>query len=155
MTSHYRVPAGLLVKAVPAEGRLAEEQRILRERFPGFSLAAGGGDLFGTAKGSLTTFANISYAVRIELPRRYPFAVPEVYPDGWTPRDNPHMFGNNRICIMRSGQWVDYMSVAFAVTKVALWLNKYEVWREKRVWPGAEQHLHGPIYRIRKKYHGL
>jgi hypothetical protein len=42
------------------------------------------------------------------------------------------------------------MSVAFLVAKSALWLNKYEIFLDKAIWPGAEQHQHGPVYRFRK-----
>jgi hypothetical protein len=41
---------------------------------------------------------------------------------------------------MRSDQWRRHFTVALVVTKTAIWLNKYELWkRNGRAWPGLGQ----------------
>jgi len=143
----FAVTRGLLVGPTP-QGRYAEERRILAEHFPGFSQT--GPQQAGVAAGRLTTFANQSYMLRIVLPADYPNTLPAIVPDGWKPMKNPHIYTNGNMCVMKPNQWHAFMSIAFLVAKSALWLNKYEIFVDRAIWPGAEQHPHGPIYRLRK-----
>lgn len=151
----FRVTASLLVRATSQKkgGRLGEEKRILAQHFPEFSIKSDT-EFFAVGSGAISTFAGRRYELRVVLPAGYPHKCPLVYPDGWKPQRNPHLIGD-RLCIMRDSQWQSFMSVAFVVAKSALWLNKYEIYLDKRVWPGAEQHQHGVIYQMRKLYHGL
>lgn len=152
----YKVNRGLLVGSAP-QGRFAEERRILAAYFPGFTLHQSYGDSnsAGNATGRLKTFAHRSYALRILLPADYPDDPPAIIPDGWTPNKNPHLYVNGNICVMRPEQWHPFMSVAFLVGRSAIWLNKYEIYIDKGIWPGAEQHTHGRIYNVRKWWHEL
>lgn len=149
----FRLNRSLLVG--PASDRMAEERRILAEHFPGFSLwESHETDEYAVAAGRLSTFTGRRYALRIVLPAAYPHGLPKIIPDGWKPNSNPHMIGGG-LCVMKSSQWQSYMSVAFIVAKSALWLNKYEIYVDKGIWPGAEQHIRGPVYKARKWWHGL
>lgn len=138
-----------------ADDRLGEERRILDLHFPGFVLreVAAPGEL-AEATGSLSTFTRRAYDLRILLSAQYPHRLPRILPHGWRPESNPHLIGGG-LCVMRESQWQSFMSVAFIVAKAALWLNKYEIFLDKRVWPGAEQHFHGPLYRLKKWLHDL
>lgn len=149
-----KVNSALLVGPTP-HGRFAEERRILGSYFGGFTLRETSGDISGVATGRLKTFTEQSYALRVELPQNYPDSIPRIIPDGWTPQHNPHIYTDDTICVMKSSQWQPFMSVAFLVAKSAIWLNKYEIYLDRAIWPGAEQHTHGLIYNARKIWHGL
>jgi len=150
----FQVTRSLLVGSTSG-GRLAAERKILADHFPQFTLAeSAAAGVYAVATGKLSTFAGRSYRLRITLPSAYPHALPKINPDGWTPRHNPHVIGGG-LCVMRSSQWNSFMSVAFVVAKSALWLNKYEVFLDKGIWPGPEQHFHGPVYNLKKWWHDL
>lgn len=152
-----RLTRGLLVGPGAQVDRLAEERRILGKYFPEFSIEPPGGrskDL-AEAKGTLTTFASNSYALRIVLPAKYPHKMPSVQADNWKPERNAHLVNGKYLCVMRSAQWQSFMSAAFVVAKAAIWLNKYEIWIDKHIWPGAEQHKRGPIYMKKKRRYEL
>lgn len=151
----FRVTRALLVGPTRPENRLPEERRILAEHFPSFRLTeVSAPDQCAAVTGRLSTFAGKSYAIRVVLHKNYPHELPHVLPDGWTPRRNVHTLGK-RLCVMRDSQWQAYMSVAFLVSKTALWLNKYEVFLGKGVWPGPEQHEHGTLYNMKKWWYDL
>jgi hypothetical protein len=152
----FAVSRSLLVGPTP-NGRFAEEGRILVEHFPGFALLQVGEDAFGVASGRLSTFASRSYGLHIVLLDGYPNVLPVILPDGWTPKENPHIYTAGNLCVMKSSQWRPFMSVAFLVAKTALWLNKYEIFLAKAIWPGADQHpySYGPMYKIKKRFYGL
>ncbi|WP_214407871.1 hypothetical protein [Pseudonocardia lacus] len=151
----YRVPRSLLVSEIGPDGRLAAERRILTKHFPQFRLdeSRNQGEL-AAAAGSLTTFTGKRYTIKIVLGNRYPHELPAVTTPGWTPQRNPHMIGGT-LCVMKSTQWHSLMSIAFIVAKSALWLNKYEIFLDRKIWPGPEQHVHGPIYTFRKRLNDL
>lgn len=150
----FKVTRSLLV-ASTSGGRIATERKILADHFPQFTLAeSAAADTYAVATGQLSTFVGRSYGLRIILPSKYPHELPSIDPDGWTPRHNPHLIGSE-LCVMRSNQWRSFMSVAFVVAKSALWLNKYEVFLSKGIWPGPEQHFHGPLYNLKKWWHDL
>ncbi|MCX5204125.1 hypothetical protein OG897_22070 [Streptomyces sp. NBC_00237] len=154
MNAEFKVPRSLLITT--AVDRLAVEARILDLHFEGWSVRRGSpnGDL-GVAQGTLAVrFAGSTYPLKIVMSASYPHKLPQVLPDGWTPRPNPHLIGGG-LCVMKESQWHSFMSVAFVVAKTALWLNKYEIYLDKRIWPGGEQHSHGPIYNLRKIWHEL
>lgn len=148
----FRVTRSLLVSATP-DGRLAAEKKILAAHFPQFTLSTRT-DAFAVARGQLETFTGRKYRIEITADSSYPHSLPEIHPVGWTLRPNPHIIRGG-LCVMRANQWASFMSVAFLVAKSALWLNKYEVFLDKGIWPGPEQHEHGPIYKVRKWWHEL
>ena len=92
------------------------------------------------AEGALDTQCANTYGIRIEL-SNYPYALPRVYPKGWTIHPEvAHRFNDGSICIMRSDQWRKHFTLALVVAKTAIWLNKYEIWkRNGHRWPGLEQ----------------
>jgi ubiquitin-protein ligase len=151
-----RIPAGLLASTSGGEARFAEERQRLSTYFRRFSLSREYGDgNWAVASGRLTTFVERSYQIRIDLPRGYPHACPVIAPIGWQPIKNPHLYQDGTICVMMPAQWTSFMTCAFMVAKTAIWLNKYEIWLDKRIWPGNEQHSHGVFYGLRKMWHGL
>jgi ubiquitin-protein ligase len=151
----FRITRGLLAGADGAGGRLATEKRILADHFPQFTLSErDSADAFAVATGSLETFTGKSYRLRIVLAKSFPHSLPTIQPSGWVPRTNPHLIRGG-LCVMTSSQWTSFMSTAFIVAKSALWLNKYEVFLDRGIWPGPEQHSHGPIYNVRKRWHEL
>lgn len=150
----FRVSRSLLVGSTPAD-RLAVEREILANHFPQFTLRSSrAARVYAVATGQLSTFAARRYRIEITLSSNYPHKLPTINPIDWTPRKNPHLI-NGGLCVMRANQWRSFMSVAFLVAKSALWLNKYEVFLDKGVWPGPEQHIHGPVYSLRKWWHEL
>lgn len=92
------------------------------------------------AAGTLDTQYNNTYGIRIEL-SNYPHALPKVYPKGWVIHPEiTHRFNDGSLCIMRSDQWRKHFTIALVVAKMAIWLNKYEIWkRNGHRWPGLEQ----------------
>ncbi|MEV4806316.1 hypothetical protein AB0K18_40510 [Nonomuraea sp. NPDC049421] len=154
----YKVTRSLLLSGAPArkQERLAEEARVLDEHFPSWRLYwKDEQNTMGIAVGTLQVdFAGHEYGLQIILPSTYPHALPEILPHGWIPSPNPHLIGDG-LCVMRSNQWHSYMTIAFLVAKTALWLNKYEIYINRGIWPGAEQHPHGLIYRTKKWLNGL
>ena len=107
--------------------------------FPAFALLGRNG-MITAAEGTVDTQYDNSYRVRIEL-TNYPYALPKVYPVGWSIHPEClHKFNDGSICIMRSRQWYKHFTIALVVTKTAIWLNKYELWkRNGHWWPGLEQ----------------
>ncbi|WP_230194527.1 ubiquitin-conjugating enzyme E2 [Streptomyces sp. NBC_00080] len=136
-----KVTRSLVIGADPVGGRLAEERRILALHFPGFVLdsTTARAGTWAVARGPLRTFAGTRYDIRIDLPDGYPHSLPRVWPHGWTPVKNPHMYADGTICVMRRRQWSSFFSAAAVVAKAAIWLNKYEIWVERQVWPGPQQ----------------
>lgn len=136
--------------------RMTKERVILERYFPQFVLRQDlspsllGQGITTTARGTLTTFASQSREVELRTTSAYPDDVPTAHAIGWTPVTNPHIYTDMSLCLMRSPQWIPQYSLAFAVAKTALWLNKYEFWIDQKIWPGNEQHIHGPLYSFRK-----
>lgn len=154
MTYEFRFPASMMIEA--GNDRLKEEARVLNRHFQGWTVRRGSsaGD-FGIVRGTLAVdFARSAYQFEIVLPPGYPHKLPRVVPVGWVPRSNPHII-NGGLCVMKETQWHSFMSAAFLVAKSALWINKYEIYLDKGIWPGGEQHDHGLGYKARKWWHGL
>ncbi len=107
--------------------------------FPSFTFVGYGSQITG-AEGTLDTQYNNTYAIRIEIPN-YPYSLPKVSLKDRKPHpDAPHKFSDGSLCIMRSSQWRTHFTVALVVTKTAIWLGKYELWkRNGHYWPGLEQ----------------
>jgi ubiquitin-protein ligase len=141
MAEEFRASPTLVM--MPSESdpslRMYYEQTKLHSAFPQFSLRAAGSNITA-AEGRLQTNAGRSYGIRVELPTGYPFSMPSVRPLGWSPESGTgHVYNSNTLCVMRESQWRPTFTIAFMVAKAAIWVNKYEVWRTDRVWPGAQQ----------------
>ncbi len=107
--------------------------------FPAFELLASNGNIVA-AEGALDTQYSNSYGIRLEL-SSYPSALPTIRPKGWIVHpDAPHKFSDGSLCVMRPNQWRRHFTIALIVTKTAIWLNKYELWkRNGHRWPGLGQ----------------
>lgn len=137
MDVEFIVPRKLLIEERSTSRRLHTEQRLLAENFRQFSFRQDRkGNVYVT--GALRTNAGRAYQVNIELPPDYPHSIPFIFPVGWK-ADCPHAYKAGNLCIMRPDQWRPIFSLAFVVSKVALWVNKYDVYRAKGYWPGNEQ----------------
>lgn len=128
----------ILAAAEMQTNRWYHEQERLR-RFPAFALMSSSGRIVA-AEGAIDTQNGNTHGIRIPL-EGFPNVLPKVFPKGWTPHpDAPHKFTDGSMCIMRSDQWRRYFTVALVVTKTAIWLGKYEIWkRNGHVWPGLQQ----------------
>jgi hypothetical protein len=107
--------------------------------FPAFEFLASNGSIVA-AEGALDTQYNNSYGIRVVL-ANYPSALPTIHPKGWSVHpDAPHKYNDGSLCVMRAAQWRTHFTVALVVTKTAIWLNKYELWkRNGHKWPGLGQ----------------
>lgn len=150
--AEFALPRSLLLEGRVAN-RVQAEQTKLKRHFPQFRLVLGHPER--VFRGTLTTFANYSYHIDIVLPVSYPHAIPVIRAVGWVPFPNPHTYSNSELCVMKPDQWRSFMTVAFLVAKVAIWLNKYEIYLDKKVWPGNEQHDHSILYNARKWWYEL
>jgi ubiquitin-protein ligase len=125
-----------------ARPRMVVEREKLANRFPGFTLD----EVNRAVTGYIHTSYDRCYWIRIDLPDRYPYTMPVA----WVPREDfstscPHRYISGNLCVMNADQWSSTLSLAFFVAKVALWMNKYDSWRESslipffRTWPGNQQ----------------
>ena len=128
----------LILTATELQSRWYYEREKLR-LFPSFVLRGVAGQI-SAAEGAIDTQNGNTYRLRIAL-TNYPFALPKIYPSGWSIHpEAPHKFNDGSICIMRSAQWRQQFTIALVVAKSAIWLGKYEIWkRNGHRWPGLGQ----------------
>ncbi len=138
--SNFRASTHLLVQ--PHESGL-DRMYVEGEKlkiFPEWRLVARAGRITAATGGLQPRPGGQRYPMRIEIPDSYPYAMPSVLTNGWTPQaGTPHRYGENRLCVMRASQWTSTFTIAFMVAKTALWLAKYEVWCKTSRWPGNQQ----------------
>lgn len=90
------------------------------------------------AKTALQTGAG-TYVVSIRFPDNYPNEMPRVYIDAPTITTSPHRYNAGNICYLHPSLWNPGIhNLTFVIARAAKWLGKYEVWRVKGEWPGAE-----------------
>lgn len=119
--------------------RWTVEQEKVHEKFTSFCFYASG-DRITSVAGTLYTSYGNPYHVKISIPNNYPLKMPSVSLPGHRLEWNcPHKFTNDNICLMKSEQWSSLYSLAFVITKTAIWLNKYDYWKRNGSWPGNEQ----------------
>jgi ubiquitin-protein ligase len=119
--------------------RWAVEKEKVQKKFSGFSFYGSDGKITAV-KGRLYTSYGNSYDIKIEIPEKYPYAMPSVsLPNTTLETDCPHKFTSENICLMKIDQWSSTLSIAFLIAKTAKWLHKYDYWKRKREWPGREQ----------------
>ena len=88
---------------------------------------------------ALQTTQNQVYTLSIRFPTTYPNQMPTVYVRKPALRPGTcHVYNNGNICFMHPSMWnPGRHNVTFVLGRAAKWLNKYEVWRATRRWPGA------------------
>jgi len=128
----------LILTPAEAQSRWHYEGVKLRF-FPSFGFLGVAGRITA-AEGAIDTQNGNTYGIRIVLDN-YPYALPKVFPKGWTLYPSvPHTYNDGSLCIMKSTQWRQYFTVALVVAKTAVWLGKYEIWkRNGHCWPGLGQ----------------
>jgi ubiquitin-protein ligase len=91
------------------------------------------------ARTALQTGAG-TYVLSIKFPDTYPNEMPRVYVDA--PALNaraPHRYQGGNICYLHPAMWNPGIHhLTFVIGRAAKWLSKYEVWRARGEWPGAE-----------------
>lgn len=79
------------------------------------------------------------YVLSIRFPDNYPNEMPRVYVDAPHIATAPHMYKNGNICYMHPTMWnPGTHNLSFVIGRAAKWLNKFEVWKHRGKWPGAE-----------------
>lgn len=120
---------------------LARVLREIEEAKRAFSMV----ESHPTADGSLSVLCalqtlNRIYTLAITFPDSYPNSAPQVHVR--KPALNgsaPHRYTNGHICYIHPTMWnPGRHHLTFAIARTAKWLNKYEVWLQTGLWPGAE-----------------
>lgn len=79
------------------------------------------------------------YVLSIRFPDTYPNEMPRVSVDAPAITSGPHRYQNGNICYLHPLMWnPGAHHLTFVIARAAKWLNKYEVWRTRGAWPGAE-----------------
>lgn len=82
---------------------------------------------------------NSTYVLSVKFPENYPNEMPRVFVDTPAVTNAPHMYKAGNICYMHPSMWNPGIHhLTFVIGRAAKWLNKYEVWRNRGTWPGAE-----------------
>lgn len=90
-------------------------------------------------KAGLQTSAGRQYVVTVYFPE-YPNRMPKVFVTAPRLRtDAPHVYREGNLCYMHPNFWnPGNHDLVFVIKQVAVWLNKYEVWRDTGRWPGQQ-----------------
>ncbi|MGD0939582.1 MAG: hypothetical protein ABR905_07695 [Terracidiphilus sp.] len=90
------------------------------------------------AKAALQTTAGM-YVLSIKFPESYPNEMPRVYVDAPVITTAPHRYNSGNVCYMHPTMWNPGIhNLTFVIGRAAKWLNKYEIWRVRGTWPGAQ-----------------
>jgi ubiquitin-protein ligase len=90
------------------------------------------------AKTALQTQASM-YVLSVKFPENYPNEMPRVYVDAPAITSSPHRYQQGHICFLHPSMWNPGIhNLTFVIGRAAKWLNKYEIWRVRGTWPGAE-----------------
>lgn len=88
---------------------------------------------------AVQTSVGRQYVLSIKFPDTYPNEMPRVTIDAPAVTDSPHRYTAGHICYLHPSMWnPGSHNLTFVIGRAAKWLNKYEVWRAKGRWPGAE-----------------
>ncbi len=89
-------------------------------------------------KAVFQTSAARTYFVSVNFPD-YPNRMPKVFVTTPSLESCPHKYTDGAICYLHPNMWnPGQHDLTFVLARIAKWLNKYEVWKENRRWPGAE-----------------
>ncbi|HVJ09459.1 MAG TPA: hypothetical protein VM554_13855 [Acidisarcina sp.] len=90
------------------------------------------------AKTALQTATGM-YVLSIRFPESYPNEMPRVYVDAPVITTAPHRYNAGNVCYMHPTMWNPGIhNLTFVIGRAAKWLNKYEIWRVRGTWPGAQ-----------------
>lgn len=90
------------------------------------------------ARTALQTISGM-YVLSIRFPETYPNEMPRVFVDAPTITNAPHRYNAGNICYLHPSMWnPGAHNLTFVIGRAAKWLSKYEVWRSRGKWPGAE-----------------
>lgn len=79
------------------------------------------------------------YVLSIKFPDNYPNEMPRVFVDAPPITSAPHRYQGGHICYLHPSMWNPGVhNLTFVIARAAKWLNKYEVWRVRGRWPGAQ-----------------
>lgn len=119
--------------------RMAVESEKIKRYYPQFDFKASKGSITAV-EGYLKTADENYYRVRIEISSEYPYKMPSIkLLERTIEPDCPHRYSTGDLCVMKAAQWTSSYSLAFMVSKTAIWVNKYDVWQRTKKWPGKEQ----------------
>ena len=91
------------------------------------------------AKTALQTVNGKHYVLSIRFPDSYPNEMPRVFVDAPPISQAPHRYNTGHICYLHPSMWnPGAHNLTFVIARAAKWLNKYEVWRSRGYWPGAQ-----------------
>lgn len=90
-------------------------------------------------RAGLQTSGGSAYIITMYFPN-YPHQMPRVFVNKPKLRRNsPHRYPDGNLCYLHPSMWnPGAHDISFVLARTAKWLNKYEVWRHKGRWPGAE-----------------
>jgi ubiquitin-protein ligase len=90
------------------------------------------------AKAVLQTEAGM-HSLSVRFPDGYPNEMPRVYVDAPAITSAPHRYQQGNICYMHPSMWnPGTHNLTFVIARAAKWLAKYEIWRTRGRWPGAQ-----------------
>jgi ubiquitin-protein ligase len=120
--------------------RIAVESEKLKRYYRQFAFKGSEGSVTAV-EGYLKTADQNYYLVRVQIPPNYPYKMPSIkLPETTIEPDCPHTYPTSgNLCVMKPEQWTSSYSLAFMVSKTAIWVNKYDVWKRTKKWPGTEQ----------------
>lgn len=79
------------------------------------------------------------YVISIYFPDTYPNEMPTVYVYKPVIDSAPHRYTKGNICYLYPTMWNPGVhNLLFVIQRAAKWLSKYEIWKRKGIWPGAE-----------------
>ncbi len=90
-------------------------------------------------KAALQTSARGIYVLSITFDA-FPHQMPRVWVDSPALLStSPHRYRDGNICYLHPSMWNPGVhNLTFVIARASKWLNKYEVWKNKGTWPGAQ-----------------
>jgi ubiquitin-protein ligase len=90
-------------------------------------------------KTALQTVNQTTYVLSIRFPENYPNEMPRVSIDAPNIATAPHRYQNGLICYLHPSMWNPGVhNLSFVIARAAKWLNKFEIWKTRGQWPGAQ-----------------
>jgi hypothetical protein len=118
--------------------RIRQEFAAAQQQFPNVELRLNANsDLF--VKAALQTSVGGIYFLSITF-EGFPNHMPRILVDSPTlSASSPHRYREGNICYMHPSFWDPGLhDLTFVIARASKWLNKYEVWKSKGRWPGAQ-----------------
>jgi len=89
-------------------------------------------------KAGFQTSVGNTYFTKI-LFEGYPYQMPQVHVTAPALSPSPHKYTDGHLCYFHPSVWNPGLhNLTFVLGRIAKWLNKYEVYRVYKKWPGAE-----------------